>query len=159
MLNRYSSNIGFGYFELFWILTVLNRLRGWCYRTQNYHWTYKWSCCGWSGYAMLLLGSVVEDFCGHYCCWNTNVVQQVLYLAEYVKGLLLSITDFANDVLLSSPQLLIGLFIYCHQLQSLNSRSFIRGMGLVLRFQQYIFIPSCSQDDRQISYAKPNNFT
>jgi phosphate transport system permease protein len=112
MLSVSSLAIAFGLFWLVWILSTLlyeggSALARWSLYTQM---TPPPGADG--GLANAIFGSLIMVGVGTLIGTPTGILAGT-YLAEYGKGgWLASTTRFFNDVLLSAPSIVIGLFVY-----------------------------------------------
>jgi phosphate transport system permease protein len=80
------------------------------------------------GLANALYGSVLMVFLATFVGTPVGVMAGI-YLAEFEpKGWLASTTRFVNDILLSAPSIVIGLFVYAVVVHPLHSFSAIAGV-------------------------------
>jgi phosphate transport system permease protein len=114
--------MSFGLFWLFWILweTVRQGIGGivWATFTQM---TPPPNEVG--GLANALYGSFLMVLLATFVGTPIGIMAGI-YLAEYnTKGALASVTRFVNDILLSAPSIVIGLFVYAVVVSRFNSFS------------------------------------
>ena len=121
------SAMAFGLFWLFWILweTVLLGLGGISWATFS-QMTPPPNDEG--GLANAIYGSFLMVFLA--ACVGTPIgVMAGIYLAEFdTKSVLASITRFVNDILLSAPSIVIGLFVYAVVVSRFKSFSGFAGI-------------------------------
>jgi len=102
----------FGLFWLFWILGTLFYEGGTALARASFYYQMTPPPGADGGMANAIAGSVALIFVGTLLGTPVGILAGT-YLAEYGKGnWLASATRFLNDVLLSAPSIVIGLFVY-----------------------------------------------